>query len=169
MAAPRVPPAPQAPQARRAFIGLGSNLGDRRAFLRAAVDGLREAGDVVGVSPLYETEPVGGPEGQGPYLNVVVELAVSPTADPYRLLEECRRLEAAAGRVRAARWGPRTLDADVLWIDGMALDDPELTVPHPRWRQRRFVLAPLRELAPDLVDEESLSAAGGEVAVVGTL
>jgi 2-amino-4-hydroxy-6-hydroxymethyldihydropteridine diphosphokinase len=121
------------------------------------------------VSRVYETQPVGGPEDQGPFLNVVVELAVSPTADPYRLLEECRRLEAAAGRVRAARWGPRTLDADVLWIDGMALDDPELTVPHPRWRQRRFVLAPLRELAPDLVDEEALAVAGGEVAVVGTL
>ncbi len=112
---------------------------------------------------------MGGPEDQGPYLNVVVELAVSPGADPYRLLEECRRLEAAAGRVRAVRWGPRTLDADVLWIDGVALDDPDLTVPHPRWRERRFVLAPLAELAPDLVDEDDLAAAGGEVAVVGTL
>ena len=84
---------------------------------------------------------------------MVVELALAPGADPYRLLEECRRLEAAAGRVRAARWGPRTLDADVLWIDGVVLDDPELTVPHPRWRERRFVLAPLAELAPDLADE----------------
>ena len=102
---------------------------------------------------MYETDPVGGPDDQGPFLNLVVELAVAPGADPYRLLEECRRLEAAAGRVRATRWGPRTLDADVLWIDGVALDDPELTVPHPRWRDRRFVLAPLRELAPDLVDD----------------
>ena len=137
----------------RAFLGLGSNLGDRWAHLRRAVDQLR-AGNrapVTAVSPVYETEPVGGPEDQGPYLNVVVELAVSPAADPYRLLEECRRLEAAAGRVRAVRWGPRTLDADVLWIDGVTLDDPDLTVPHPRWRERRFVLAPLAELAPDLV------------------
>ncbi|MGD0312550.1 MAG: 2-amino-4-hydroxy-6-hydroxymethyldihydropteridine diphosphokinase [Acidimicrobiales bacterium] len=155
----------------RAFLGLGSNLGDRWSHLRRAVDQLRAGSrvPVTAVSRVYETQPVGGPEDQGPFLNVVVELAVSPTADPYRLLEECRRLEAAAGRVRAARWGPRTLDADVLWIDGMALDDPELTVPHPRWRQRRFVLAPLRELAPDLVDEEALAVAGGEVAVVGTL
>jgi 2-amino-4-hydroxy-6-hydroxymethyldihydropteridine diphosphokinase len=124
---------------------------------------------VTAVSQVYETEPVGGPEGQGPYLNLVVELAVAPGADPYRLLEECRRLEAAAGRVRAVRWGPRTLDADVLWIDGVAMDDQELTVPHPRWRDRRFVLAPLAELAPDLVDDTALADAGGEVDVVGTL
>jgi 2-amino-4-hydroxy-6-hydroxymethyldihydropteridine diphosphokinase len=96
---------------------------------------------VTAVSQVYETEPLGGPEDQGPYLNVVVELAVAPGADPYRLLEECRRLEAAAGRVRTVRWGPRTLDADVLWIDGVALDAADLTVPHPRWRERRFVLA----------------------------
>jgi 2-amino-4-hydroxy-6-hydroxymethyldihydropteridine diphosphokinase len=155
----------------RAFLGLGSNLGDRWGHLRRAVDQLR-AGNrapVTAVSQGYETEPVGGPEGQGPYLNLVVELAVAPDADPYRLLEECRRLEAAAGRVRAVRWGPRTLDADVLWIDGVALDDEELTVPHPRWQERRFVLAPLAELAPDLVDAAQLGDAGGEVGVVGTL
>ena len=69
----------------------------------------------------------------------------------------------------AERWGPRTLDADLLWIDGVVMDDPELTVPHPRWRQRRFVLAPLAELAPDLVGQAALDASGGEVAVVGTL
>lgn len=155
----------------RAFLGLGSNLGDRWGHLRRAVDQLR-AGNrapVTAVSQVYETEPVGGPEGQGPYLNLVVELAVDPGADPYGLLEECRRLEAAAGRVRAVRWGPRTLDADVLWIDGVALEDEELTVPHPRWRERRFVLAPLAELAPDLVDGAQLADAGGEVGVVGTL
>jgi 2-amino-4-hydroxy-6-hydroxymethyldihydropteridine diphosphokinase len=124
---------------------------------------------VTAVSPVYETSPMGGPTGQGPYLNVVVELAVPAGADPHQLLEECRRLEAAAGRVRAVRWGPRTLDADVLWVDGVSLDDPELTVPHPRWRERRFVLAPLADLAPDLVDEEALDGAGGQVTVVGTL
>ena len=155
----------------RAFVGLGSNLGDRWAHLRRAVDQLRAGGraPVTAVSSVYETEPVGGPEDQGPYLNLVVELAVAPDADPYRLLEECRRLEAAAGRVRATRWGPRTLDADVLWIDGVTVDDPELTVPHPRWRERRFVLVPLAELAPDLADEVAVAGAGGEVAVVGTL
>jgi 2-amino-4-hydroxy-6-hydroxymethyldihydropteridine diphosphokinase len=155
----------------RAFLGLGSNLGDRWAHLRRAVDQLRAGSraPVTAVSRVYETEPMGGPDEQGPYLNLVVELAVAPGADPYGLLEECRRLEAAAGRVRVARWGPRTLDADLLWIDGVVMDDPELTVPHPRWRQRRFVLAPLAELAPDLVGQAALDASGGEVTVVGTL
>jgi 2-amino-4-hydroxy-6-hydroxymethyldihydropteridine diphosphokinase len=159
------------PLTERAFLSLGSNLGDRWGHLRRAVDQLR-AGNrapVTAVSRVYETAPVGGPDDQGPFLNLVVELAVAPGADPYRLLEECRRLEAAAGRVRSARWGPRTLDADVVWIDGVVLDDPELTVPHPRWRDRRFVVAPLGELAPDLVDEADVALAGGEVAVVGTL
>ncbi len=160
-----------APPTVRAFLGLGSNLGDRWSHLRRAVDQLRAGtrAPVTAVSRVYETEPVGGPDGQGPYLNLVVELAVAPGADPFRLLEECRRLEAAAGRVRAARWGPRTLDADVLWIDGVSMDEPDLTVPHPRWRERRFVLAPLHELAPDLVDRREVEAAGGQVSVVGTL
>jgi 2-amino-4-hydroxy-6-hydroxymethyldihydropteridine diphosphokinase len=155
----------------RAFLGLGSNLGDRWSHLRRAVDQLRagSAMPVTAVSPVYETEPVGGPEEQGPYLNLVVELAVAATVDPYRILEECRRLEAAAGRVRTVRWGPRTLDVDLLWIDGVLLADPDLTVPHPRWRERRFVLAPLADLAPDLVDQAAIAAAGGEVTEVGTL
>ncbi len=151
----------------RAFIGLGSNLGDRRSFLRRAVDGLRAGGDVVAVSPLYETAPVGGPEGQDPYLNLVVELS---TSDPPRaLLERCRALEAAAARVRTERWGPRTLDADVLWVEGWAVDEEDLTVPHPRLWERRFVVQPLADLAPDLVTSDQLSAAGGEVAAVGSL
>jgi len=155
----------------RAFLGLGSNLGDRWAHLRRAVDQLRANSvmPVTAVSPVYETEPVGGPAESGPYLNLVVELAAPLGVDPYRLLEECRRLEAAAGRVRAARWGPRTLDVDVLWIDDCAIDDPDLTVPHPRWRQRRFVLAPLADLAPDLVEPGAIDAAGGEIVLAGTL
>ncbi|MGH9098173.1 MAG: 2-amino-4-hydroxy-6-hydroxymethyldihydropteridine diphosphokinase [Acidimicrobiales bacterium] len=155
----------------RAFLGLGSNLGDRWSHLRRAVDQLRagSAVPVTAVSPVYETEPIGGPEEQGPYLNLVVELAVAATVDPYRILEECRRLEAAAGRLRTVRWGPRTLDADVIWIDGIVLSDPELTIPHPRWRERRFVLVPLADLAPDLVDQAAIESAGGEVVQVGTL
>lgn len=155
----------------RALLGLGSNLGDRWSHLRRAVDQLRAGGSipVVAVSRVYETEPVGGPDDQGPYLNLVVELAVPAGSDPYLLLEECRRLEASAGRVRTVHWGPRTLDVDVLWIDGVTLDDPELTVPHPRWRERMFVVAPLAELAPDLVDPSLLSGAGGRVELVGTL
>ncbi len=158
------------PPSLRAFVSLGSNLGDRLGHLRRAVDRLRADGDppVSAVSRVYETEPVGGPE-QGPYLNLLVELAVAPGTDPYRLLGLCRRLEAAAGRVRGERWGPRTLDADLVWLDGVVLDDPELTLPHPRWRERRFVLAPLAELAPDLADAAAVASAGGEVRVVGML
>jgi 2-amino-4-hydroxy-6-hydroxymethyldihydropteridine diphosphokinase len=152
---------------RRAFIGLGSNLGDRRALLRAAVEGLEAAGDVVGVSPLYETEPVGGPEGHGPYLNAVVELSTGDT--PRELLERCRALEAAAGRVRTVHWGPRTLDADVLWVQGCEVDEPDLTVPHPRLWERRFVVQPLADLAPDLVTSGQLRASGGDVVRVGSL
>jgi 2-amino-4-hydroxy-6-hydroxymethyldihydropteridine diphosphokinase len=152
---------------RRAFIGLGSNLGDRRGLLRAAVEGLRAAGDVVAVSPLYETEPVGGPEGQGPFLNLVVELA---TADsPRDLLRRCQGLEAAAGRVRAERWGPRTLDADVLLVEGVEVDEADLVVPHPRLWERRFALQPLADLAPDLVPAALLETAGGAVDRVGRL
>ncbi len=155
----------------RAFLSLGSNLGDRQQHLRRAVDQLRADGvlAVTSVSPIYETEPVGGPDGQDPYLNLVVELAVGPQTDPRHVLNECRRLEAAAGRVRTARWGPRTLDVDVLWMDGITLETEELTVPHPRMWERRFVLAPLADLAPDLVDGTALERAGGAVVRVGTL
>jgi 2-amino-4-hydroxy-6-hydroxymethyldihydropteridine diphosphokinase len=133
----------------RAFIALGSNLGDRWGHLRAAVDALP---DVVAVSPVYESDPVGGPEGQGPYLNCVVELDTDRT--PRQLLALCAELEATAGRVRAERWGPRTLDVDVLLVGDARIDDPDLTVPHPRMRERAFVLFPLRDLAPELVPEE---------------
>jgi 2-amino-4-hydroxy-6-hydroxymethyldihydropteridine diphosphokinase len=151
----------------RAFVGLGSNLGDRRQELARAVASLRQGGDVVAVSPLYETEPVGGPSGQGPYLNLVVEL--STVDSPRGLLERCRRLEEAAGRVRTVHHGPRTLDADVLWVEGATVDEDDLVVPHPRMWERRFVLAPLADLAPDLVGSEALARAGGEVARLGML
>lgn len=148
----------------RAFLGLGSNLGDRWAYLRDAVDSLA---DVVAVSSVYETDPVGGPADQDAYLNLVVELDTELTAR--QLMSVGQRLQAAAERVQAERWGPRTLDVDVLWIDGVTVDEPDLQVPHPRMFERRFVLAPLAELAPDLVSEEALADAVGNVAVVGTL
>ncbi len=152
--------------ARRAFLGLGSNVGDRVRYLGEAVDTLR-AVDLRAVSRVYETEPVGGPGGQGAYLNLVAELETGRT--PHDLLGVCHRLEAAAARVREERWGPRTLDVDVLWIDGVTVEEPDLKVPHPRMWERRFVLAPLRDLAPDLVDEATLDAAAGYVESVGTL
>jgi 2-amino-4-hydroxy-6-hydroxymethyldihydropteridine diphosphokinase len=147
----------------RAFLGLGSNLGDRRQHLRDAVDTLADpdAGlGFVAVSPIYETDPVGGPD-QDRYLNLVVELDTA--CAPRELLAICHRLESAAGRVRTEHWGPRTLDVDVLWIEGVALDEPDLVVPHPHMWERRFVLAPLHDLAPDLVDQEALARSEGQV------
>jgi 2-amino-4-hydroxy-6-hydroxymethyldihydropteridine diphosphokinase len=155
------------PSHRRAFIGLGSNLGDRLTHLETAVGSLAGDGDVMAVSPIYETAPVGGPDDQGPYLNVVVELWTADT--PRRLLERCQALEEAAGRVRTVRWGPRTLDADVLLVEGAEVDEADLTVPHPRMWERRFVLQPLSDLAPDLVTSEQLGGAGGEVVRMGSL
>lgn len=151
---------------RRAFLGLGANLGDREQALRDAVTALP---DVVAVSPVYATEPVGGPAGQPAYLNVVVELATALSAR--ELLALGQRLEAGAGRDRAVeeRHGPRPLDVDVLWVDGETVADADLTVPHPRIWERRFVLAPLADLAPDLVPDGWTETAVGEVRVVGRL
>lgn len=138
----------------RAFFGLGSNLGDRAATLRSAVAGI--AADPLieraVASPVYETEPVGGPEDQGAYLNLVVE--VHTAATPRQLLLLAQRLENEAGRVRTVRWGARTLDVDVLWIDGVTVDEPDLVVPHPRLFERAFVLAPLADLAADVAETE---------------
>lgn len=142
----------------RAYLALGSNLGDRVANLQRAVAGLE---GVVGVSPVYETDPVGGAGGQGTYLNAVVALETALT--PRDLLGECRRLEAVAGRVRVERWGPRTLDVDVLLVGDLRVDEPDLVVPHPRLWERRFVLAPLRDLDPDLVTAAAVGAAAGWV------
>lgn len=130
---------------RRVFLGLGSNLGDRVGYLRGAVEALP---DLTAVSGLYETDPIGGPE-QGAFLNLVAELRTELSAR--ELLDVCREQEAAAERVRIERWGPRTLDVDVLWIDGETVDEPDLIVPHPRMRDRAFVMVPLGELAPDLI------------------
>lgn len=133
---------------RRALLGLGSNMGDRFGYLRAAVAAIP---DVVAVSDAYETDPVGGVE-QDPFLNVVVELDTART--PHELLEVCRERERDAERVRTVRWGPRTLDVDVLWVDGETVDDPpELLVPHPRMFERAFVLVPLADLARDVVPD----------------
>ncbi len=151
---------------RRAFLGLGANLGDREGALRAAVAALP---DVVAVSPVYETEPVGGPAAQPPYLNQVVALFTALA--PHDLLAVAQEVEAAAGRDRSAeeRHGPRPLDIDVLWIDGVTVDEGGLTVPHPRMWERRFVLAPLADLAPDLVPREALETATGTVRRLGSL
>jgi 2-amino-4-hydroxy-6-hydroxymethyldihydropteridine diphosphokinase len=148
----------------RAFLGLGSNLGDRVGHLRAAVAALP---DLAATSPVYETDPVGGPDDQGAYLNLVAELHTA--MEPRALLAICHALEQAAGRVRDVRWGPRTLDVDVLLVEGREVHEPDLEVPHPRMWARRFVLAPLADLAPDLVTPAQVAASEGEVRVVGDL
>jgi 2-amino-4-hydroxy-6-hydroxymethyldihydropteridine diphosphokinase len=136
-------------QGRRAFIALGSNLGDRWSNLRTGVACLP---GLVALSPVYETTPVGGPPGQGPYLNAVAELWTAAT--PLDLLHVARRAEAGAGRQRAVRWGPRTLDVDVLLVGDLVVDLPELRVPHPRMWERGFVLVPLADLAPEIVGSQ---------------
>ena len=138
---------PAVPGARRVVLALGSNLGDRLANLQAGIDVLTAAPGLgqLSVSPVYETAPVGGP-AQDDYLNAVV---IAETALPARaILERARQAEAALGRVRAQRWGPRTLDVDIIVCGTEISADPELTLPHPRAHERAFVLAPWHDLDP---------------------
>jgi 2-amino-4-hydroxy-6-hydroxymethyldihydropteridine diphosphokinase len=128
-----------------AVLSLGSNLGDRRAHLCAALEVIGLQLDVIAVSPSYETAPVGGVE-QPDYLNCV---AFVDTADPEEALAVAHRAEDARGRLRSVRWGPRTLDVDVVDVDGQVSDDPRLTLPHPRAFERAFVLRPWMDLDPD--------------------
>jgi 2-amino-4-hydroxy-6-hydroxymethyldihydropteridine diphosphokinase len=131
----------------RAFVALGSNLGERLANLGDAVRRLSAADgmEIAGSSRVYETAPVGPP--QPDYLNAVVELRT--TLLPRELLEACLRIEAEMGRVRDVRWGPRVIDLDLLTFDDQTIAEPDLTVPHPRLHHRAFVLIPLIELDPD--------------------
>jgi 2-amino-4-hydroxy-6-hydroxymethyldihydropteridine diphosphokinase len=124
---------------RRAVLSLGSNMGDRLAMLQGGVDALSAAGEVVTVSPVYETDPVGGPE-QADFLNVVV--LVDTDLDAHALLRLAHDVEARHARVRDQRWGPRTLDVDIVAIADEVHDDPDLVVPHPRAAGRSFVLVP---------------------------
>lgn len=133
-----------------AWLGLGSNLGNRIANLSQATARLSELQDTVvsRTSRVYATEPV-GPVEQGSFLNAVVE--VQTTLDPLSLLRACQHIEQQLGRVRAERWGPRTLDIDILAGMYPNMNTDALTLPHPEAHTRGFVLQPLRELAPELV------------------
>ena len=132
-----------------AYLGLGGNLGDRRRYLAAALRALAsEPGvRVEAVSSVYETQPVGVLE-QPVFLNLVAQ--VTTTLSTRELLACCLRIEAGLGRVRSERWGPRTIDVDVLWFDDQAVNEPDLELPHPRMTTRAFVLVPLAEIAPAL-------------------
>jgi len=148
-----------------AYFSLGSNLGDRGGYLRRGV-AMMVKNEESRVSRVYQSEPVGGVV-QDDFWNLVLE--VSTEASAYELLARAHAAEDAAERTREVRWGPRTLDVDIVWIDGVTCDDEELTVPHPRLFERNFVLVPLRELREDLVSDAQLDSADGVVAVVGTL
>jgi 2-amino-4-hydroxy-6-hydroxymethyldihydropteridine diphosphokinase len=132
-----------------AYLGIGSNLGDRLGNLQAAVDGLNHESDirVIASSRVWETDPVGGPP-QPDFLNAVI--AVTADLSPLELLAACQNVETGLGRTRDVRWGPRTVDIDIELIGSRVLHDPALTVPHPRMAHRAFVLLPLLELDPNL-------------------
>jgi 2-amino-4-hydroxy-6-hydroxymethyldihydropteridine diphosphokinase len=140
----------------RAALGLGSNLGDRRLHLAAGVAGLSRIGELVAVSSLYETEPIGGPP-QDHYLNAVV--VVDTELSARELLDAALTLETAAGRERRLRWEPRPLDIDLLLYGAVTIDEPGLTVPHARMAQRRFVLEPLAEAWPQATLPDGTPAA----------
>lgn len=135
----------------RVYFSIGSNLGDRWAYLESAVSALASLDSLLVVSPIYETAPVGGPEEQGRYLNAVVR--VETDRSPRELLAFAQKIEADAQRVRRERWGPRTLDVDIIVIEGVVVHEEDLVVPHPRMRERAFVLAPLEDLDPGLVPD----------------
>ena len=127
------------------MLSIGSNLGDRLAHLRSVVDALHPTG----ISPVYETAPWGGVD-QDDFLNAIL-IVDDPGTDAYGWLARAHACEDAAGRTRAVRWGPRTLDVDVIDVDGIGSDDPDLTLPHPRAHERAFVLVPWADVDPDAV------------------
>ncbi len=133
----------------RAYVGAGSNLGDREAHLDGALAGLREHCPVRN-SPIYETVPAGPVVGQPPFLNAVFEMDLGESLGPRGLLDELLALERAAGRERRTPQGPRTLDLDLLFYGDRILEAEGLVLPHPRLHQRAFVLVPLADLDPDL-------------------
>jgi 2-amino-4-hydroxy-6-hydroxymethyldihydropteridine diphosphokinase len=135
-------------------IGLGSNLGDRLAALRAGASRIARVAPLVARSSVWETTPVGGPP-QGDFLNAAV--LVAPDHAPIGLLDALQTIEAELGRVRTVRDGPRTIDLDLLWIEGVVIDAPRLVVPHPRLAVRPFALGPMLEVAPDAVDPRTSS------------
>jgi 2-amino-4-hydroxy-6-hydroxymethyldihydropteridine diphosphokinase len=146
-------------------IGLGANLGKPELELRRAARELAGWGERVQVSKLYRSAPVGGPP-QPDFLNAALRL-LSPEP-PRRLLERLLALELVAGRVRRERWGPRSLDLDILWVAGLQLHEPDLIIPHPRLRVRAFALRPLLDVAPDAVDPGDGSAYTRVLAELGS-
>jgi 2-amino-4-hydroxy-6-hydroxymethyldihydropteridine diphosphokinase len=136
----------------RAVVGLGSNVGDRLAALQAAAQRLAKIAHVERASHVYETAPVGGPP-QAAFLNAAV--LVRYEGEPVDLLDALQAIETILGRARRTddvRWGPRTIDLDILWIEGLAMESDRLVVPHPRLAERAFALRPLVDVEPDAID-----------------
>jgi len=129
----------------RAVVGLGANLGDRLATMRAALEALRDYARVAATSRVYATAPVGPPQPE--YLNAAALVEWDDSAES--LLDVLLAVEARLGRVRRERNGPRTIDLDVLWIEGLAIETERLTVPHPRLAERAFALVPMLDVVPD--------------------
>lgn len=132
-----------------AFIGLGSNMGDRYQYLVQAVDLIADAPfiELVNTSSVYETDPVGY-EDQDQFLNMVIEIKTDLSAE--QLLANCMRIEQELGRKREIKWGPRTIDLDILLYNQENIETEELAVPHPRMLERAFVMVPLLEICPDI-------------------
>lgn len=133
---------------RRAVIGLGSNLGERIDWIDRAVSEIAGACEILARAPIYETDPIG--PAQPDYLNTAI--LVRTRAEAPMLLVELLAIETRLGRVRNERWGARTIDLDLLWMEGVALHEPGIEVPHPRLRERAFALVPLANVAPDARD-----------------
>jgi 2-amino-4-hydroxy-6-hydroxymethyldihydropteridine diphosphokinase len=131
-----------------AYIGVGSNVGDRKANCRKAFELLADAGRVLSVSSLYHTEPVGYKE-QEDFINAVVSIETDLSAR--ELLDACHTIEGRLGRKRTLRWGPRTIDLDILLYGDQMMNQPHLVIPHPLMATRKFVLAPLAEIAPEVM------------------
>jgi 2-amino-4-hydroxy-6-hydroxymethyldihydropteridine diphosphokinase len=140
-----------------AYLGLGSNLGEREEYLREAIRQLSENPqiEIAAVSSFYETAPVGYTD-QPDFINVVVK--VKTTLSPQKLLEICLSTEKKIGRVRTIRWGPRVIDIDILLYNDLKVDEKDLQIPHPRMLEREFVIRPLAEVAPDLILPNSKTA-----------
>jgi 2-amino-4-hydroxy-6-hydroxymethyldihydropteridine diphosphokinase len=155
-----------------AYVGIGSNVGDRASFSRAAVEALEGTTGIAvsKISSLYETSPIGGPP-QRSFINLVVQLDVD--LDAHGLLEACKEIERRIGREPSdIRWGPRVVDLDILTFGDTKISEPDLEIPHPLIKTRRFVLVPLLEIDPELTDPwgsryaDSLDEAEGEVEVL---
>jgi len=135
----------------RVFIGIGSNLGDTIGNCKIALDEIENFAEIVRISSLYETEPVGN-EDQPNFINSVVE--INTDLSPHELLTHLKSIEDKLGRVRGEKWGPRVIDLDIIFYDDLVMKYDDLIIPHPRAHLRRFVLEPICEIAPDFIHPE---------------